>query len=89
VNVDSPAPLTLRDLDLADLCTTVLITHHTTVDAWLSNTPGSWGALAGQAVLTTRRALGRSLTADERRVVWQALWEALCRVRVSRCDATS
>lgn len=44
------------------------------VRAWIENQPGAWGFLAGQAVLTCRRSLGRSLTERERRLVWQRLW---------------
>jgi hypothetical protein len=54
------------------------------VRAWLANEPGAWGYLAGQAVLAERRRLGRSLTERERRAVWQALWDALSRLRETR-----
>ena len=60
---------------------TVLAAHAEQVDAWLRNEPGAWGFLAGQAVLTERRRLGRSLSEPERRAVWQALWNELVGIR--------
>ena len=71
----------LADLDLDAILSTVLDTHAVTVAAWLRDEPGSWGALAGQAIVATRRALGRGLSEGERRVVWQALWDRLCERR--------
>ncbi|GEM_PF-1089737 len=47
------------------------------VNRWLANDPGSWGFLAGQAVLACRHQAGRTLTDLERRMVWQELWNAL------------
>jgi hypothetical protein len=38
---------------------------------------GSWGALAGKAVLLYRDRLGRRLTDAERRAVWALLWQRL------------
>jgi hypothetical protein len=69
------------DLDLDAILTAVLDAHAATVAAWTRDEPGSWGALAGQAVVATRRALGRSLSEGERRVVWQALWDQLVAIR--------
>jgi hypothetical protein len=69
----------LADLD-AILAATV-IEHDRLVAAWLRDEPGSWGALAGQAIIATRRALGRGLTDAERRLVWQRLWERLVLLR--------
>jgi len=69
----------LADLD-AILVATV-IEHDRLVAAWLRDEPGSWGALAGQAIIATRRALGRGLTDAERRLVWQRLWERLVLLR--------
>lgn len=75
--------MTLNGADLDALLGTVIVDHATTVAAWLRDEPGSWGALAGQAVLAIRRALGRSLTAGERRIVWQALWDRLVLLRAA------
>lgn len=69
--------LTLDDLDLDATLRPILKTHAATVAAWRRNEPGSWGALAAQAVLATRRALGRGLDEGERRVVWAAMWGML------------
>jgi hypothetical protein len=64
----------------------VLAAHEERVRAWLRNEPGAWGYLAGQAVLTERRRLGRPLTEPERRAVWQSLWNALLGVRAQLVD---
>ncbi|HEY8600431.1 MAG TPA: hypothetical protein VIL85_18485 [Thermomicrobiales bacterium] len=69
------------DLDLATILAAVTAEHSGLVAAWLRDEPGSWGALAAQAVLATRRALGRRLSDAERRIVWQALWDRLTAIR--------
>ena len=69
--------MSFEDLDLDAILNSVLAEHAATVDAWLRDEPGSWGALAGQAILATRRALRRSLSDAERRIVWQAMWDRL------------
>jgi len=55
--------------------------HQERVAAWARSEPGSWGYLAGQAVLACRKRLGRSLTEPERRVVWDLLWRTLLATR--------
>lgn len=69
--------LTLADLDLDATLRPILTAHAATVAAWRRDEPGSWGALAAQAILATRRALARPLTDGERRVVWAAMWRML------------
>ena len=71
-------------LDLDSLLTAVLAERADLVAAWLGDQPGSWGALAAQAILATRRALGRSLDERERRIVWQAMWDRLILLRRQR-----
>ena len=44
------------------------------VVGWITGKPGSWGFLAGQGVLACRKSLDRSLSALERRQVWDRLW---------------
>jgi hypothetical protein len=51
------------------------------VNRWLEGQPGSWGFLAGQAVIAYRDRLGRSLADQERRQVWDALWRRLNEVK--------
>jgi hypothetical protein len=68
-------------LDLDPILTAILAERGGLVAAWLLDQPGSWGALAAQAILATRRALGRSLDDAERRIVWQALWDRLALLR--------
>ena len=38
--------------------------------------PRAWGALAAKGVTAFRERLGRSITEDERRTLWAALWQA-------------
>ena len=73
----------LADLDLDLILAATLAEHARLVAAWLRDEPGSWGALAGQAVIATRRALGRSLSDAERRIVWQRLWDRLTLLRAA------
>ena len=47
------------------------------VVAWINNEPGSWGFLAGRAVLACRERKGEPLTNPERRIVWHRMWELL------------
>lgn len=54
------------------------------VAAWLRDEPGSWGFLAGQAVIMVRRETVRPLTDPERRQVWQRLWQLLSQLRAQR-----
>jgi hypothetical protein len=68
---------TLADLDLDATLRPILASHADTVAAWRRNEAGTWGALAAQAVLAARRALGRPLTDPERRVVWNTIWQLL------------
>ncbi|TAK26279.1 MAG: hypothetical protein EPO26_00250 [Chloroflexota bacterium] len=69
------------DRHLPSIVASVLAERRQDIDAWLANRPGAWGALAGQAVLSARRALSRPLTDAERRAVWAAMWEALAGCR--------
>jgi hypothetical protein len=38
--------------------------------------PKAWGALAAHGVTALRERLGRQLTDNERRALWNALWQA-------------
>jgi len=73
----------LADLDLDAILAATLAEHARLVAAWTRDEPGSWGALAGQAIIAARRALGRGLTDTERRLVWQRLWERLTLLRAT------
>lgn len=84
MNVDTPEPTTLDDIDLPAILSAVLAAHPPFVDAWLTNQPGTWGALAGQGIIATRCALDRPLTDTERRIVWQTLWDHLTLLRSAR-----
>ena len=44
---------------------------------WMNDEPGSWGFLAGQAVLACREQKGEALTDPERRLVWHRMWQLL------------
>jgi hypothetical protein len=68
---ESPA-LTLKTLD--PILTGLVREHQEKVIGWMQDEPGCWGFLAGQAVASCRRELGRSLEELERRLVWDRLW---------------
>ena len=55
--------------------------HQEVVGKWMAGETGSWGFLAGQAVMALRRRMGRRLTEQERREVWHRLWERLTEMR--------
>ena len=44
---------------------------------WINDVPGSWGFLAGRAVLACKEHKGEPLTNAERRIVWHRMWELL------------
>ena len=44
---------------------------------WKKNERGSWGFLAGRAVILCKQNLQRSLSDRESRDVWQLLWFSL------------
>ena len=51
------------------------------VQQWVAGQPGSWGFLAGKAVIVCRQKMGRTLTDWERREVWHLLWSDLMKLR--------
>jgi len=55
----------------------VIKEHPDKVMAWINDVPGSWGFLAGRAVLTCKEHKGAPLTNSERRIVWHRMWELL------------
>ncbi len=73
----------LAELNVDAILAATLTEHARLVAAWLRDEPGCWGALAGQAIIATRRALGRSPSDAERRIVWQALWDRLALLRAT------
>ena len=52
----------------------VIRDHSDKVVGWISDVPGCWGFLAGQAVAGCRKQTGRSLSEQERQMVWSRLW---------------
>ena len=55
----------------------VIRDHRDKVVGWISDEPGCWGFLAGQAVAGCRKQVGRSLSEQERQMVWSRLWWVL------------
>ena len=51
--------------------------HPDVILKWKKNERGSWGFLAGRAVILCKQNLQRSLSDRERRDVWQLLWFSL------------
>ena len=52
----------------------VIRDHRDKVVGWIGDEPGCWGFLAGQAVAGCRKQVGRSLSDQERQMVWSRLW---------------
>lgn len=59
----------------------VIRDHREKVLAWMKDEPGSWGFLAGRAVLACREQKGEALTDPERRIVWHRLWQLLTELK--------
>ena len=51
--------------------------HPDVIMKWRKNEKGSWGFLAGRAVILCKQKLRRSLSDVERREVWRSLWNTL------------
>ena len=69
----------MNDDDLEATIEACLEANEALADDCRAGVPGSWGALAGKAVLLHRDRLGRHLTQDERSAVWARLWQRLNR----------
>lgn len=67
--------------DLDALLVAVIKENRDKVVAWINDEPGSWGFLAGRAVLVCRERKGEPLTNPERRIVWHRMWELLTAVK--------
>ena len=63
--------------NLDDLLVSVIKGNREKVVGWINEEPGSWGFLAGRAVLVCKERKGEPLTDSERRVVWHRMWELL------------
>ncbi len=55
----------------------VIRDHRDKVVGWMRDVPGCWGFLAGQAVAGCRKQVDRSLSEQERQLVWSRLWSLL------------
>lgn len=73
--------MTFPAANLDSLLLDLMRANREKVAAWLRDEPGSWGFLAGQAVIIVRREAGRPLTDPERRQVWHRLWQLLSQLR--------
>jgi hypothetical protein len=65
------------DEELDALLVGVIRDHRGKAVDWINEKPGSWGFLAGRAVLAGKEHKGEPLTDSERRVVWHRMWELL------------
>tara|TARA_Y100000590_G_scaffold45437_2_gene48280 strand:- start:50361 stop:50609 length:249 start_codon:yes stop_codon:yes gene_type:complete len=63
---------------------TVISDNQEVVEEWLNNIPGSWGKLAGQAIILAKRSIGRALVEDERLLVWNHLWHHLQKFKLDK-----
>ena len=64
----------LNEDHLDPVLAVVIRDHRDKVVGWISDEPGCWGFLAGQAVSGCRKQVGRSLLEQERQMVWNRLW---------------
>ena len=64
----------------------VIRDHRERVLAWMDDVPGSWGFLAGQAVLACRDRKGDALSDAERRIIWHRLWQLLTELKQQATD---
>lgn len=62
----------------------VMSDNQEVIEEWLNNLPGSWGKLAGQAVIIAKGRVGRTLVEDERLLVWNHLWQHLQKFKLDR-----
>ncbi len=66
---------------LDPLLLSLLRANREKVAGWIRDEPGSWGFLAGKAIMACREQAGRPLTDPERRLVWHRLWQLLSQLR--------
>ena len=62
---------------LDPLLAAVIKDHRDKAVDWINDVPGSWGFLAGRAVLACKEHKGAPLTNSERRIVWHRMWALL------------
>jgi hypothetical protein len=55
----------------------IIAEHPDVIVKWKKNERGSWGFLAGRAVILCKQNLQRGLSDVERREVWRLLWLTL------------
>ena len=67
----------LNNDDIDRILVDVVNDNQDKVVAWIKGESGSWGFLAGQAVVTVRGHAGRDLVDVERRLVWSRMWSLL------------
>ena len=67
----------LNNDDIDRILVDVVNDNQDKVVAWIKGESGSWGFLAGQAVITVRGHAGRDLADIERRLVWSRMWSLL------------
>ena len=69
---------------LDDVVFRVLSDNQEVIEEWLDNIPGSWGKLAGQAIILSKDRVGRNLFESERRMAWNHLWNNLQKLKIDR-----
>ena len=71
----------LNNDDIDRILVDVVNDNQDKVVAWIKGESGSWGFLAGQAVIAVRGDSGRDLADTERRLVWSRMWWLLEEVK--------
>ena len=73
--------MTMDSNAIREAATLAIEENSALVARWMAGEPGSWGPLAGKAVIACRQKLGRKLTDFERRQVWSLLWNNLVELK--------
>ena len=69
----------MKDIDA--ILDNVIKENQNTVNDWLANKPGSWGALSGKALIAVKSELGKNLNDSEKRLIWKLLWDKLMGIK--------
>ena len=72
----------MEPLVIQEVIDSTITDHAESVTNWMEQKKGSWGFLAGQAVLKYKAKLKRTLTQQERRQIWESLWNRLVELRL-------
>ena len=67
--------------DIETILDNIIKENQSTVNDWLADKPGAWGAISGKALIAVKNELGKNLNDSERRLVWKLLWDKLMAIK--------